>query len=239
MITSVPWGHNVLITSKCETIEEATFYISAVIQNGWSRNVLRHQIEIQLYEREGKAISNFKKTLPKAQSDLAEQTLKDPYVFDFLAMSKNYSERDLENQLIEHITQFLLELGTGFAFIGRQVGLKVGNRDFFIDLLFYHTKLHCYIVLELKTGEFEPEHAGKLNFYIKAVDEQLKTDKDEPTIGLLLCKEKDKLIAEYSLSDIHKPMGISEYQLTQMLPNNLKSSLPSIEQIEKELSEED
>lgn len=239
MITNVPWGHNILITSKCKTIEEAIFYVSEIIQNGWSRDVLRHQIESQLYQREGKAITNFKTTLPKFQSDLAQQTLKDPYIFDFLAMTKDYSERDLENQLTEHITQFLLELGTGFAFIGRQVALNVSNRNFFIDLLFYHTKLHCYIVLELKTGQFEPEYAGKLNFYIKAVDEQLKTEKDESTIGLLLCKEKDKLIAEYALSDIHKPMGISEYHLTQMLPNDLRSSLPSIKQIEKELSDDD
>jgi len=237
LITRVPWGHNILIVSKSANIDEAYFYILETINNGWSRNVLKHQIESNLFGREGKAISNFETTLPKLQSDLAQQTLKDPYIFDFLTITKDYNERELENQLIEHITQFLLELGKGFAYIGRQVALKVSNRDFYIDLLFYHTTLHCYIVLELKTGSFEPEYAGKLNFYIKAVDEQIKSDRDEPTIGLLLCKEKDKLIAEYALSDIHKPIGISEYHLTQMLPDNLKSSLPTIEEIEEELKE--
>ncbi len=195
-----------------------------------------HQIASGLYQREGKAISNFALTLPQPQSDLALQTLKDPYIFDFLTMTKGYNELDLEKALVDHITHFLLELGAGFAYMGRQVPLHVGERDFFIDLLFYHSRLHCHVVIELKTVEFEPEHTGKLNFYIKAIDEQLRKIGDEPTIGILLCKGKDKLVAEYALSDIHKPIGVSEYELTRSLPENLKGSLPSIEEIEWEMS---
>lgn len=236
LITRIPWGHNIAIISKCKNREEALYYVQSTITCNWSRSVLVHQIESGLYHREGKAITNFSTALPKPQSDLALQTIKDPYVFDFMALSANFNERELENKLVEHITHFLLELGAGFAYIGRQVPLQVGERDFFVDLLFYHTRLHCYVVIELKTTDFEPEHAGKLNFYIKAVDEQLRQKGDEPTIGILLCKSKDKLVAEYALSDIHKPIGISEYQLTQSLPENLKSSLPSIEAIEAELS---
>lgn len=234
-ITSIPWGHNIAILSGCKVIKEALYYVQQTINYGWSRTVLIHQIEGRLYEREGKALTNFTATLPKPQSDLAQQTLKDPYIFDFLSMEKDYSERDIETALVEHITRFLLELGAGFAYIGRQYPLHVGERDFFIDLLFYHTQLHCYIVIELKTVEFEPEHTGKLNFYIKAIDDQLRKEGDSPTIGILLCKSKDKIVAEYSLSDINKPMGVSEYQLTQALPANLKGRLPTIEEIESEL----
>jgi len=231
----IPWGHNLKIISKSQSIEEALFYVKNTIKYGWSRAVLTHQIDSKLWQRKGKAISNFSKTLPATQSDLAQQTLKDPYVFDFLNLTNEYNERALEQGLVQHITQFLLELGAGFAYIGKQVPLQVGKRNFFLDLLFYHTQLHCYVVIELKTTDFEPEHAGKLNFYIKAVDEQLRKKGDQPTIGILLCKEKDKLVAEYALSDINKPIGVSEYQLTQSLPENLKSSLPSIDQIEAEL----
>lgn len=238
LITQIPWGHNREIIGKCHNVNMALYYVQKTIEHGWSRSVLVHQIESNLYEREGKAITNFSQVLPKPQSDLAQQILKDPYKFDFLALTEDYNERELEKGLLEHITKFLLELGAGFAFIGRQKELKVGSREFFIDLLFYHTKLHSYVVVELKTGEFEPEFAGKLNFYIKAVDEQIKTDNDEPTIGILLCKTHDKLVVEYALSDMHKPMGVSEYQLTHSLPENLKSSLPSIEEIEAELSKE-
>lgn len=234
--TQIPWGHNIAIISKSKTIQEATYYVEQTIQNNWSRSVLVHQIESSLFKREGKAINNFSLTLPKPQSDLAKQTLKDPYIFDFLAMTKDYNERDLEKALVDHVAHFLLELGAGFAYIGRQFPLHVGERDFFIDLLFYHARLHCYVVIELKAIDFEPEHAGKLNFYIKAIDEQLRKEGDAPTIGILLCKGKDKLVAEYALSDIHKPMGVSEYELTRSLPDNLKSSLPSIEEIEAELS---
>lgn len=236
LVAQLPWGHNIAIISKCKDIKEAVYYTQQTIQNNWSRSVLVHQIESGLYNREGKATSNFAVSLPKPQSDLAQQTLKDPYIFDFLTMTKNYNELDLEKALVDHITHFLLELGAGFAYIGRQYPLHVGVRDFFIDLLFYHTSLHCYVVIELKTVEFEPEHTGKLNFYIKAIDEHLRKEGDAPTIGILLCKSKDKVVAEYALSDIHKPMGVSEYQLTQSLPDNLKGSLPSIEEIEAELS---
>jgi predicted nuclease of restriction endonuclease-like (RecB) superfamily len=234
-ITAIPWGHNIAIITKCKGVDEALYYVQSTMLHNWSRSVLVHQIESRLYQREGRSVNNFSLTLPKPQSDLAKQTLKDPYIFDFLAMTKEYDEHDLEKGLIRHVTQFLLELGAGFAYIGRQVRLSVGEKEFFIDLLFYHTRLHCYIVVELKTVDFEPEHAGKLNFYIRAVDSQFRKVGDEPTIGLLLCKSKDKLVAEYALSDIHKPMGVSEYQLTQALPDNLKPSLPSIEEIEREL----
>ena len=234
----IPWGHHLKIISKCSSIKEALYYVRQTILHGWSRAVLVHQIESDLYSREGSATSNFATTLPPAQSDLAQQTLKDPYIFDFLTLAQNHNERDLENQLTEHITRFLLELGAGFAYLGRQVPLQVGERDFSIDLLFYHTQLHCYIVIELKTGEFEPEFAGKLNFYIKAVDEQKRNEGDSPTIGILLCKKRDRLVAEYALSDINKPIGVSEYQLTQSLPDPLKSRLPSVDQLESELSED-
>ncbi len=232
-ILQIPWGHNREIISKCKTQEEAIFYVQNTMLHNWSRSVLVHQIESGLYQREGTSVNNFKLTLPKEQSDLAIQTLKDPYIFDFLSMAKEYTERDLEKGLIDHITHFLLELGAGFAFVGKQIQLQVGEREFFVDLLFYHVSLHCYVVVELKTTDFEPEHAGKLNFYIKAVDTQLRKEGDQPTIGMLLCKNKDKLVAEYSLSDIHKPIGVSEYQLTHTLPEELKGSLPTIEEIEK------
>jgi len=232
-LSQIPWGHNIQIVSKTQTLEEARYYVQHTLAHGWSRNVLVHQIESGLFQREGQAQHNFQHSLPKAQSDLAAQTLKDPYIFDFLTLSKQHSERELEQSLVENITQFLLELGAGFAYLGKQYPIQVCERDFYIDLLFYHTRLHCYIVVELKVGEFEPEHSGKLNFYIKTVDEQLCKTGDAPTIGLLLCKSKDKIVAEYALSDIQKPMGISEYRLTHTLPDELKDSLPSIETLEK------
>jgi predicted nuclease of restriction endonuclease-like (RecB) superfamily len=235
LITHIPWGHNIAIISKCKSINEALFYVQNTISHGWSRSVLVHQIESGLFHREGNSVNNFALTLPAPQSDLAKQTIKDPYVFDFLSMTKEYNERDLESGLVQHLTQFLLELGAGFAYVGRQIPITVGEKEFFLDLLFYHIKLHCFIVVELKTGDFEPEHAGKLNFYIKAVDTLLRNEGDKPSIGILLCKKKDKFVAEYALSDIHKPIGVSEYQLTQSLPDNLKPSLPSIEDIEREL----
>ena len=238
LLSQIPWGHNIAIVSKSSSREEALYYVVNTLQHGWSRSVLVHQMQSGLWQREGKAISNFEQTLPIPQSDLAQQTLKDPYLFDFLSLTKDYNERELEQGLVKHITQFLLELGAGFAYVGKQVPIQVGERDFFLDLLFYHTRLHCYVVIELKTGDFEPEHAGKLNFYIKAVDEQLRTPNDDASIGILLCKSKDKLVAEYALSDTNKPIGVSEYQLTQSLPDKLKSSLPSIEEIEAELEGE-
>ena len=234
-ILTIPWGHNLAIITKCKQHDEALYYVQNTITYGWSRSVLVHQIESGLWQREGRAVTNFAQTLPSAQSDLAAQVLKDPYVFDFLSLSKEHSERELETSLVQHITQFLLELGAGFAYIGRQVPLQVGERDFFLDLLFYHTRLHCYVVVELKTVDFEPEFAGKLNFYLKAVDEQLRHEGDQPTIGLLLCKSKDRLVAEYALSDIQKPMGLSTYTLSHTLPEALQGKLPSIEQLEREL----
>ena len=238
-LCQIPWGHNIAIVTKAGDIEEARYYLNSTQKHGWSRNVLIHQMESSLWQREGRALTNFKQTLPPNQSDLAQQTLKDPYVFDFLSLTEQHNERALEQGLVKHITHFLLELGAGFAYIGKQVPIQVGERDFYLDLLFYHTQLHCYVVIELKTGEFEPEHAGKLNFYIKAVDEALRKEGDAPTIGILLCKQKDRLVAEYALSDIQKPMGVSEYQLTQSLPDNLQSTLPSIEELEQGLGVED
>lgn len=234
-LMGIPWWHHVVILSKCKQHDEALYYVQATQTHGWSRSVLTHQIESNLWQREGKAITNFAHTLPAAQSDLAVQLLKDPYQFDFLSLTPEHTERELETALIDHVTQFLLELGAGFAYIGRQVPLQVGERDFFLDLLFYHARLHCYVVVELKAVDFEPEFAGKLNFYLKAVDEQLRRDGDQPTIGLLLCKSKDRLVAEYALSDIHKPMGLSTYTLSHTLPEALRDKLPSIEQIEREL----
>lgn len=233
-LCQLPWGHNIAIISKSQSSEEALYYVQSTLAHGWSRAVLIHQMESGLWQREGKALSNFAQTLPATQSDLAQQSLKDPYVFDFLTLSKDYNERDLEQSLVKHVTQFLLELGSGFAYMGQQVPITVGGRDFYLDLLFYHTHLHCHLVIELKITDFEPEHAGKLNFYIKAVDEQLRRPGDEPTIGLLLCKNKDRLVVEYALSDINKPIGVSEYQLTKSLPNDLKPSLPSVEEMEAE-----
>jgi len=236
-ITRIPWGHNIAIITKCKDIKEAGFYVQNTLRHNWSRTVLVHQIESGLYKRSGRAATNFPETLPLPQSDLARQALKDPYVFDFLCMSEDYNERELEKGLIGHLSRFLLELGAGFAFIGRQVPIQVGEREFFIDMLLYHACLHCYVVVELKTSEFEPEHAGKLNFYVTAVDRQIRSEADQPTVGILICKTKDKVVVEYALSDIHKPIGVSAYTLTQSLPVTLRSSLPTVEEIEKELNE--
>jgi len=234
LITQIPWGHNILIFSKSKSLDEAHFYISATIENGWSRDVLALQLKSQLYQRQGKAITNFKHTLPDPLSDLVQQTLKDPYVFDFLTMTKPFHEKDIERQLVAHITKFLLELGKGFAFIGQQYHLEIGETDYYLDLLFYHTKLKCYVVIELKNTKFIPEYAGKLNFYLSAVDSLVKQDDDKPTIGILLCRDKNNIETEFALRDINKPMGVSEFQLTEILPDELKSSLPSIEDFENE-----
>jgi predicted nuclease of restriction endonuclease-like (RecB) superfamily len=234
-ITQIPWGHNIVIVTKIKNVDEAIFYVQKTIQNNWSRAVLTHHIESGLYAREGKAITNFKTTLPEPQSDLARQTLKDPYNFDFLMLREKHDEKELEDALINHVTRFLLELGAGFSYIGRQFRLEVDDDEFFIDLLFYHVRLHCYVVIELKTAKFKPEFAGKLNFYISAVDGILKTEKDNPTIGILICKSKNDTVVEYALKDVHKPIGVSEYIITRSLPDEFKSSLPSIEEIEAEL----
>ncbi len=234
-VAQIPWGHNILIFTKAMTIAEAYFYIQKTIENGWSRDILGLQIKGDLYNRQGKAITNFKLTLPDNSSDLAHQILKDPYNFDFLALTENYKERELENALVDNVTKFLLELGTGFAYVGKQVPMMVGGQEYFIDLLFYHLKLRAFIVIELKATSFIPEYAGKLSFYLSAANDLLKHQSDNLTIGLLICKDKNDVIAEYALKDINQPMGVSEYQLTKLFPNDLKSSLPSIEEIENEL----
>lgn len=236
LVAQLPWGHNIHIVSKSETVDEALFYLQSTIENNWSRNVLSMQIKSGLYERTGNAITNFTHTLPAHNSDLAEQSLKDPYIFDFLTLKKNADERSIEDQLIKHITHFLLELGRGFAFIGRQYKLEIGEKDYFIDLLFYHTKLKCHIVVELKARDFKPEHAGKLSFYLSAVDDILKSESDNPTIGIILCQSKNKIEAEYALRGISQPIGAAEYQLSKSIPKDIKSELPAIDEIEKELS---
>ncbi len=234
-IFQILWGHNIVIMQKVKDIEIAIFYINKTIENSWSRTVLIHQIELGLHNRYGKAINNFEQKLPAVQSDLAKEALKDPYCFDFLTLTKNYDEKELENALVDNITQFLLELGAGFSYLGRQFKLNVSGEDFYIDLLFYHVKLHCYVVVELKTVKFKPEFAGKLNFHISAVDGILASKADNPTIGILICKSKNDMVVEYSLKDVNKAIGVSEYQLTKFLPEGFKSSLPSIEEIEAEL----
>lgn len=234
-VGQLPWGHNLVLLTRLKQPEQRLAYAQAAIEQGWSRNVLNIHIETRLLERTGKAVTNFAERLPPPGSDLARESLKDPYLFDFLDVGKEADEREIESALVEHITQFLLELGAGFAFVGRQVLLDVGGDEFFIDLLFYHLKLRCYVVIELKTGKFKPEHLGQLGFYMTAVDKQIKHELDNATIGLLLCKSKNKVVAEYALGDKTQPMGIAEYKLVEALPENLKTNLPSIEQIEREL----
>jgi len=235
--TQIPWGHNILIFTKTGSLAEAQFYVQQTLQNGWSRNVLALQLKSNLYKRAGKAINNFSQTLTSPQSDLAGETLKDPYAFDFISMAQPYRERDIEDQLVQHITKFLLELGKGFAFIGQQYHLEIAGNDYYIDLLFYHTRLKCYVVIELKNTRFLPEYAGKLNFYLSAVDTMLKDETDKPTIGIIMCREKNNIEAEFSLRDLNKPIGISEFNRTEIIPDELKSSLPTIEEIENEFND--
>ena len=236
-VVQIPWGHNILIFTKSKDIEEASFYLQQTIANGWSRNILSLQLGNNLYERQGKAIHNFKNTLPEITSDLAGQLLKDPYQFDFLSLTADYKERELENALVDNITKFLLELGSGFAYVGKQVPLKVGDEEFFIDLLFYHLKLRAYVIIELKATDFRPEYAGKLSFYLSAANDLLKHPSDNPTIGLMVCKNKNNVVAEYALKNIMQPIGVSEYELTKLFPEEFKSSLPTIEEIENELKD--
>jgi predicted nuclease of restriction endonuclease-like (RecB) superfamily len=237
-IFQIPWFHHVQIFTKCKSVKEALFYVQKTIQNGWSRAVLMNFIEADLYSAQGKALNNFSKLLPEPQSDLANEILKDPYNFDFLMLTEPYKEKELEDALTTNITKFLLELGQGFAYVGRQVPLKIGKKERFVDLLFYHLDLRCYVVIELKAGEFEAEHTGKLGLYISAINHQHKKDADNPTIGLLICKNKDNIEVEYSLESSSQPIGISEYQLSKVLPENYKSALPSIEEIEAGLKNE-
>lgn len=236
VLAQLPWYHQLALLDKLPGPETRRWYAAQAIAHNWSRNVLVMQIEMRLLERSGKAVTNFEASLPAPQSDLARESLKDPYRFDFLGLTEEAQEREIENALVRHVTEFLLELGAGFAFVGRQVLLDVGGDEFFIDLLFYHLKLRCYVVIELKAGKFKPEHLGQLGFYLTAVDKQVKHAQDNPTIGLLLCKSKNKVVAEYALGDKTQPMGISEYKLLESLPAELQTSLPSIEQIERELA---
>lgn len=234
VLAQLSWYNNLTIMQKIKDESIRNWYIYKNIENGWSQSVLIHQIESNLYERtNNKKLTNFDNTLETSHSEMVQEVLKDPYIFDFLELSEKAKEKDIEAQLVKHITEFLLELGVGFAFVGKQYKIEVANKDYFIDLLFYHLKLRCYFVIELKSVAFKPEFAGKLNFYLSAVDDILKTENDNPTIGLILCKEKDKIEAEYALRDINKPIGISEYQITKILPNELKSKLPTIEDIEE------
>lgn len=235
LVTGLPWGHNVLLMEKIKAPQEREWYMNQCLKHGWSRNILDIHIKNLSYERRGKATTNFDRTLPPIHSDMAKQTLKDPYIFDFLTIDNKFRERELETELLKHIQEFLIELGVGFAFVGRQYHIEVGNTDFYIDLLFYHLKLRCYVVIELKKGPFKPEHAGKLNFYLNVTDKELRQKDDQPSIGLIFCQDKNRVVAEYALQNLDKAIGVSEYQLTQILPEELKSSLPTVDEIEREL----
>ena len=235
-VGQLPWGHNIVLLTRLKTLEQRLAYARRAVEHGWSRSVLGMHIERRLLEREGQAVTNFDVRLPKPQSDLARESLKDPYVFDFLALADGFHEKELESGLIAHVEKFLLELGQGFAFVGRQYPLEVGGQDFYIDLLFYHLKLRCFVVIDLKRGDFKPEYAGKMNFYCNVVDEQLRHASDAPTIGLILCQQPNRVLAEYALRGIDKPIGVSAYDLTRALPTELQSSLPSIESIEQALA---
>lgn len=236
----LPWTHLCLLLDKVKDPEARAWYIKATLENGWGRDFLAMQITTNLHERQALVdkTTNFQDRLPHPQSDLAQQTLKDPYVFDFLTQGAEALERNLEHGLVEHITKFLLELGAGFAFVGRQVHLEVAEEDFYLDLLFYHLKLRCYVVVDLKGGTFKPEHAGKMNFYLSAVDANLRHPDDAPSIGIILCRNKKRLIAEYAIKDMTKPMGVAEWQtkLAESLPEDLRGSLPTIEELEAGLS---
>jgi len=232
----MPWFHIVTLLTQLDNADDREWYAAQTVQHGWSRTTLSLHIKNRLKQRQGGAVTNFQARLPSGESALAREALKDPYLFDFLGLGIEAHEREIENGLIRHITRFLLELGAGFAFVGRQFRLEVGGDEFFIDLLFYHTRLKCYVVVELKATAFKPEHAGQLNFYLAAVDAQVKAPDDKPTIGLLLCKQQNRLVAEYALSGIDKPIGVAEYQLLRDLPATLEQSLPSIADIEAELA---
>lgn len=236
VVAQIPWGHNIILMQKIKDKAIRFWYMQKTIEQGWSRDILALMIKGEVHKREGKAISNFNKRLPSPQSDLVQQTLKDPYVFDFLTLEEPFHECELETSLVRHLEKFLVELGQGFAFVGRQYHVDVGEHDFYIDLLFYHLRLRCFIVIELKKGPFKPDYAGKMNFYCNVIDDCLRHEVDNATIGLILCQDREKVLAEYSLRSIKKPIGVSQYELTRALPKKLISSLPTIEQIEEELS---
>jgi len=236
LIILVPWGHHNVILRKVKEPKAALFYIQQTIEHNWSRPILSMQIEQNLFARQGKAITNFKNTLPEQQALLAQQLLKDPYNFGFLTLEPKVHELELEKQLTDHITKFLLELGKGFAFIGRQYSFSIGSKEYSIDLLFYHIRLRCFVVIDLKTTSFEAEYTGKMNFYLSAIDELLKTADDQPSIGILLCKSKESVEVEYALRGINKPIGVSEFNFAEILPEELKSSIPTVEEFEQEMS---
>lgn len=237
LVLLLPWAHNTTLLRVKDTAARVWYMVQA-LEHGWSHDWLADQIKYKTYERQGNAVTNFVTHLPVPQSALAQESLKDPYIFDFLTLEEPFHERELETGLVAHVEKFLLELGAGFSFMGRQYHLTVSEQDFYIDLLFYHTKLRCYVVIELKKGKFKPEYAGKVNFYCSVVDDALRHEQDNPTIGLILCQTNDRVIAEYTLRDMHKPIGVSEYELTRALPEELKSSLPTVEEIEERLEEQ-
>lgn len=233
----IPWFHNCVLLDKVRTTDERLWYARQAVEYGWSRNVLVHQIESRLYARQGKAVTNFDRALPAAQSDLARELLKDPYNFEFLTLRQDAEERELERGLLVHIWQFLLELGAGFAFVGSQYHIEFDEEDYYLDLLFYHLKLRCFVIIDLKSGKFRPEYAGKMNFYLAVADDLLRHPGDQPTIGLILCRDKKSLTVEYALRNTAAPIGVSEYLLTESLPDELKTSLPTVEQLEAELAD--
>lgn len=233
----IPWGQHCVLLDKVQNDHERRWYLQQTIEHGWSRNILEVQIETGLFQRQGKALTNFHTTLPAPQSDLVHEALKDPYIFDFITTNEEMQERHLHQGLLAHIQRFLLELGIGFSFVGSQYHLVVGEQDYYLDLLFYHIRLRCFVVIELKAGEFKPEYAGKMNFYLTAVDRLVKHETDNQTIGLILCKTKNKIIAEYALADIRKPVGIATYQFTTSLPEALKNQLPAVDQLEAGLKD--
>lgn len=231
----IPWFHNCLLLDKIKDSAERAWYVHQTVESGWSRNVLAAQVESGLYHRQGRAVSNFSRTLPAPQSELAQQILKDPYTFDFLSLGPEAQERDLERGLLEHVRSFLLELGKGFALVGSQYHLEVGGQDYYLDLVFYHLKLRCFVIIDLKMGEFKPEDSGKMNFYLSAADELLRHPTDQPTIGLILCKSQNRVVAEYALRGLSQPIGVAEWQLTTTLPAELRRSLPTMEELDAAL----
>ena len=233
----IPWIHHVVLMEKIRSRADRLWYMDQILANGWSRNLLVMQIDMHAHKRQGKIKSNFAQVLPPHQSDLVQQTLKDPYIFDFLTLEEPFRERELETHLVHDVQKFLIELGQGFAFVGRQYRLDVGDEDFYIDLLFYHLRLRAFVVIDLKKGKFKPEYAGKLNFYCNVVNDRLKHPSDQPTIGLILCQERSRLQAEYSFAGIDKPIGVATYQLTRALPKSIRSAMPTVEELEAELSE--
>lgn len=233
-VGELPWGHNRELLDKLDDSDQRLWYARMSIEHGWTRPILIHHIESGLYGRQGKAVTNFKATLPPLQSDLAEQVIKDPYTFDFLTLTADAREKELERGLVEHVRKFLMELGAGFAFVGQQVHLEVGGDDFYIDLLFYNLKLRCYVVIELKNGPFKPEYTGKMSFYLSAVDDLMRHPDDKATLGIILCRSKNKLVAEYALRDSRRPIGVSAFRLTKALPEELKGTLPTVGELEEE-----